>query len=116
MGIIPYTKIMTGTIKKVVGVVMAFFEKILNMLRKIIQNLENKLKYAIEGSTVLIEKGINKCQVKTKNYVRDEEKHCWKEVVVEYTQSEKEIPPEYRQRYENGEVIDITEDFILKLG
>lgn len=116
MGMIPYVKIMTGTIKKAAGAIKAFFERILNMLRKIVQKLEEKLKDAIQGSTVFIEKKINGCQVRTKNFTRDKEKHCWKEVVVEYTQSEKEVPPEYKQRYDAGEVIDITEDFLMKLG
>lgn len=98
-----------GACVKVKDALTRFFEKALNMMRKVLDKLASKVRGVILGATHFIRKIGNKYQEGTKNYSLEEEIGQWNETTVTRDIELEEVPKEYQTAEDEFEVDDTRE-------
>lgn len=86
-----------------------FFEKALDMMKKVIDKIAVRVKGVILGSAHFSRRIGNKYQEGTKNYSLEEEIGEWNETTVTREIALEEMPPKYRMLEDEFEVDDTRE-------
>jgi hypothetical protein len=117
MGIISWAKekfyILTEKIKngyiKVKNELTKFFEKALDMMKKVIEKIAIKVRGVVLGASHFFRKVGNKYQEGTKNYSLEEELGEWNETTVTREIEVENVPPKYKTLDDEFEVDDTRE-------
>ena len=91
-----------------------YWNKIIDFLKKVISKLQVKFKETLMGAAVFLRKVGNKFQNRTKHYSKSEEGK-WKETIFTDEQEVNEIPEEYRNYAKENEDYDLTPQLELQL-
>lgn len=94
---------------KVKNAMTHFFEKALNMMKKVVDKLASKVRGVILGSAHFFRKIGNKYQEGTKNYSLEEEIGEWNETTVTREIQLEDVPPKYRTLDDEFDMDDTRE-------
>lgn len=94
---------------KIKNAMTHFFEKALDMMKKVIDKVASKVRGVILGSAHFFRRIGNKYQEGTKNYSLEEEIGEWNETTVTREISLEDMPPKYRTLEDEFEVDDTKE-------
>lgn len=100
---------------KVKNAMTHFFEKALNMLRKVVDKLASRVRGIILGSAHFFRKIANKYQEGTKNYSLEKEIGEWNETTVTREIPLEDVPPKYRTLDDEFDMDD-TQELDAALG
>lgn len=94
---------------KVKNALTRFFEKALNMMKKVVDKLASRVRGIILGSAHFFRKIGNRYQEGTKNYSLEEEIGEWNETTVTREISLEDVPPKYRTLDDEFDMDDTQE-------
>ena len=94
---------------KVKNALTRFFQKALDMMKKVIEKIATRVRGVILGAAHFFRKVGNKYQEGTKNYSLEEEIGEWNETTVTRDISLEDVPPKYRTLDDEFEVDDTRE-------
>lgn len=94
---------------KVKNALTKFFQKAIDMMKKVIDRIATKVRGVILGAAHFFRKVGNKYQEGTKNYSLDEELGEWNETTVTREIELEDVPPKYRTLDDEFEVDDTKE-------
>ena len=94
---------------KVKNALTSFFQKALDMMKKVVDKIATKVRGVILGASHFFRKVGNKYQEGTKNYSLEEELGEWNETTVTREIQLEDIPPKYRTLDDEFEVDDTRE-------
>lgn len=94
---------------KVKNAMTSFFQKAIDMMKKVIDKLAVRVRGVILGATHFFRKIGNKYQEGTKNYSLEEELGEWNETTVTREIELSDVPPKYRTLDDEFEVDDTRE-------
>lgn len=94
---------------KVKNALTRFFQKAIDMMKKVIDKIATKVRGVILGSAHFFRKVGNKYQEGTKNYSLEEELGEWNETTVTREIELEDVPPKYRTLDDEFEVDDTRE-------
>ena len=94
---------------KVKNALTQFFKKALDMMKKVIDKIVQKVRGVILGAAHFFRKVGNKYQEGTKNYSLEEELGEWNETTVIREIELEDVPPKYRTLDDEFEVDDTRE-------
>lgn len=100
---------------KVRNALTRFFERALDMMKKVINKLASRVRGVILGAAHFFRKVGNKYQEGTKNYSLEEEIGEWNETTVTREISLEDMPPKYRVLDDEFEIND-TEELDMALS
>lgn len=109
------TALILGATLLIGGTLIAkYWNKIVEVLKKVINSIKTKIKGIVMGSSVFIKRIGDKFQNRTKHYSKNE-LGKWKETIVTYDQNEDEIPEKYRNYATMDDEFDLTPELELYL-
>lgn len=94
---------------KIKNALTKFFQKAIDMMKKVIDKLASKVRGVILGASHFFRKIGNKYQEGTKNYSLEEELGEWNETTVTREIGLEDVPPKYRTLDDEFEVDDTKE-------
>lgn len=94
---------------KIKNALAKFFQKAIDMMKKVIDKLASKVRGIILGASHFFRKIGNKYQEGTKNYSLEEELGEWNETTVTREIGLEDVPPKYRTLDDEFEVDDTKE-------
>ena len=94
---------------KVKNALTKFFQKAIDMMKKVIEKIAAKVRGVILGAAHFFRKVGNKYQEGTKNYSLEEELGEWNETTVTREIELEDVPPKYRTLDDEFEVDDTRE-------
>ena len=94
---------------KVKNALTRFFQKAIDMMKKVIDNIVPKVRGVVMGAADFYRRIGNKYQEGTKNYSLEEELGEWNETTVTRQIELEDIPPKYRTLDDEFEVDDTVE-------
>lgn len=94
---------------KIKNALTIFFQKAIDMMKKVIDKLASKVRGVILGASHFFRKIGNKYQEGTKNYSLEEELGEWNETTVTREIGLEDVPPKYRTLDDEFEVDDTKE-------
>ena len=94
---------------KVQNALTRFFQKAIDMMKKVIDKIATKVRGVILGAAHFFRKVGNKYQEGTKNYSLEEELGEWNETTVTREIELEDVPPKYRTLDDEFEVDDTRE-------
>lgn len=94
---------------KVKNTLTKFFQKAIDMMKKVIDKIATKVRGVILGASHFFRKIGNKYQEGTKNYSLEEELGEWNETTVTREIELEDVPPKYRTLDDEFEVDDTRE-------
>lgn len=94
---------------KVKNALTRFFQKAVDMMKKVIDKIATKVRGVILGTAHFFRKVGNKYQEGTKNYSLEEELGEWNETIVTRKIELEDVPPKYRTLDDEFEVDDTRE-------
>ena len=94
---------------KVKNALTKFFQKAIDMMKKVIDKIATKVRGVILGAAHFFRKVGNKYQEGTKNYSLEEELGEWNEITVTREIELEDVPPKYRTLDDEFEVDDTRE-------
>lgn len=101
-------KIKKGIVK-VKNKLTRFFQKAIDMMKKVVEKLADKVRGIILGAAHFFRKVGNKFQEGTKNYSLEEELGEWNETTVTREIKFEDVPPKYKTLDDEFEVDDTRE-------
>ncbi len=103
------TEIIKTAFVKVKNALTRFFQKAIDMMKKVINKLASKVRGVILGAAHFFRRVGNKYQEGTKNYSLEEELGEWNETTVTRNIELEDIPPKYRTIDVEFEIDDTKE-------
>ncbi|MBB6040162.1 hypothetical protein HNQ46_000123 [Oribacterium sinus] len=98
-----------SAIVKVKNALTQFFQKAIDMMKKVIEKIAIKVRGVVLGASHFFRKVGNKYQEGTKNYSLEEELGEWNETTVTKEIELENVPPKYRTLDDEFEVDDTRE-------
>ncbi len=96
-----------------VGIVAAFWNDIVNFLKKAAQKVRQIVEGVVYGFTVFVKKMYEGVKEISRHYSKVEQH--WEETTITRVISESEVPPEILERANSYEELDITDELEMQL-
>ena len=98
----------------VVGLLGAFWDDLVNFLKKAIEKVRKVVSGIVYGCKVFVQKFREGVKEISRHYSKVDEH--WQETVVTKTIEESEVPKDILERAKSGREIDITDELEMKLA